>query len=184
MGRGEARGWAAPGLGVGPLTLGSAVCWPTACVRACVCVCARAHTCSVVSDCLLPHRLQPTRFLCVWDSPGKSTGVGGHSLLQGIFPTQGRNPGLLRLQAGSSLLSHQGSPGGILWQRPQGTEPKTKMNVTGGILVTCPAGGSQVWGPGGAALGGSTRLCSSWDSGGVSGSRCSALPSGGAMLFP
>ena len=29
------------------------------------------------------------------DSPGKNTGVGCHSLLQGIFPTQGSNPGLL-----------------------------------------------------------------------------------------
>ena len=27
--------------------------------------------------------------LCPWDSPGKKTGVGSHSLLQGIFPTQG-----------------------------------------------------------------------------------------------
>ena len=38
--------------------------------------------------------LKPTRLLCPWDSPGKSTGVGGHALLQGIFPTQRPNPGL------------------------------------------------------------------------------------------
>ena len=30
-----------------------------------------------------------------WDSPGQNTGVDGHSLLQGIFPTQGLNLGLL-----------------------------------------------------------------------------------------
>ena len=30
-----------------------------------------------------------------WDSPGKNTGTGCHALLQGIFPTQGWNPGLL-----------------------------------------------------------------------------------------
>ena len=30
----------------------------------------------------------------LWDSPGKSTGVGCHFLLQGIFPTQGSNLGL------------------------------------------------------------------------------------------
>ena len=30
-----------------------------------------------------------------WNSPGKDTGVGCHSLLQGIFLTQGLNPGLL-----------------------------------------------------------------------------------------
>ena len=33
-------------------------------------------------------------FLCPWDSLGKNTGVGYHFLLQGIFPTQGSNPGL------------------------------------------------------------------------------------------
>ena len=33
--------------------------------------------------------------LCPQDSPGKNTGVGSPSLLQGIFPTQGSNPGLL-----------------------------------------------------------------------------------------
>ena len=32
--------------------------------------------------------------LCPWNSPGKNTEVGCHSLLQGIFPTQGLNPGL------------------------------------------------------------------------------------------
>ena len=31
----------------------------------------------------------------LWDSPGKNTGVGCHALLQGIFLTQGSNPGLL-----------------------------------------------------------------------------------------
>ena len=37
----------------------------------------------------------PTRLLCPWDSPGKNIEVGSHSPLQGIFPTQGLNPGLL-----------------------------------------------------------------------------------------
>ena len=37
---------------------------------------------SVVSDSLWPHGLQPTRLLCPWDFPGKSTGVGCHCLLQ------------------------------------------------------------------------------------------------------
>ena len=44
---------------------------------------------------LRPHGLYPTRLLLPWDSPGKSTRVGCHCLLQGIFPTQGWNPGLL-----------------------------------------------------------------------------------------
>ena len=49
---------------------------------------------SVVPDSLRPHGLQPTRLLCSGDFPGKDTGVGCHSLLQGIFPTQGSNPGI------------------------------------------------------------------------------------------
>ena len=33
--------------------------------------------------------------LCPWNSPGKNSGVGSHSLLQGLFLIQGSNPGLL-----------------------------------------------------------------------------------------
>ena len=44
------------------------------------------------------------------DSPGKKTGVGGHTLLQGIFPTQGLNTGLLHCRWILYPLSHQGSP--------------------------------------------------------------------------
>ena len=44
---------------------------------------------SVVSDSLRPHGLHSP-----WNSPGKNTGVGRLPLLQGIFPTQGLNPGL------------------------------------------------------------------------------------------
>ena len=39
-------------------------------------------SCSVVSDSSKPHGLQPTRLLCPWDFPGKSTGVDCHCLLQ------------------------------------------------------------------------------------------------------
>ena len=42
-----------------------------------------------------PHGLSPAILLHPWDSPGKSTRVGCHSLLQGIFLTQGLNLGLL-----------------------------------------------------------------------------------------
>ena len=37
---------------------------------------------SVVSDSVRPHRQQPSRLHCPWDSPGKNTGVGCHFLLQ------------------------------------------------------------------------------------------------------
>ena len=44
------------------------------------------------------------------DSPGKNTGVGCHALLQGNFPTQGSNAGLLLCRQILYRLSHQGSP--------------------------------------------------------------------------
>ena len=74
----------------------------------CICV-----SCSVVSDSLRPHELQPTRLLCPWDFPGKNTRVGCHFLLQRIFPTQGLNLLLLILlhwQVGSLPLCHLGGP--------------------------------------------------------------------------
>ena len=67
--------------------------------------------CSVAQPCptLQPCGLWPTRLLCPWGFPGKSTGVGRHSFLQGIFPPgiKSRSPAL---QADSSPLSHLGSP--------------------------------------------------------------------------
>ena len=65
---------------------------------------------SVMSDSLRPHGLQPTRLLCPWAFPGKSSGVGYHFLLQGIFPTQGSNLSLLHCRQMLYPLSHQGSP--------------------------------------------------------------------------
>ena len=47
------------------------------------------------SDISQPQGLWPARLLCPWNSPGRSTGVGCCSLLQGIFLTQGLNPSLL-----------------------------------------------------------------------------------------
>ena len=64
---------------------------------------------SVVSDSLWPHGLQPTRLLCPWNSPGKNAGVGCHFFLQGIFPSQGSNPGLLHCRQTLYPLSHRGS---------------------------------------------------------------------------
>ena len=72
-------------------------------------------SCSVVSDSLRPHGLQPARLLCPWDSPDKNTGVGGHALLEGIFPTQGSNPGLPHCRQILDHLSHQGSPRILEW---------------------------------------------------------------------
>ena len=72
----------------------------------CKCMLSR----SVMSSSLWPHGLYPARFLHQWDSPGKNTGVGRHSLLQGIFSIQGSNPYLLHCRWILYHLSHQGSP--------------------------------------------------------------------------
>ena len=66
---------------------------------------------SIMSDSWWPYRLWPTRLLCPWNSPGKNTGAGSHSLLQGIFPTQGLNLGLLHGRWILYRLSHQNPPG-------------------------------------------------------------------------
>ena len=53
-----------------------------------------------------------SRLLSPWNFPGKRTGMGRHFLLQGIFPTQGSNLGLLYYRQTLYRLSHQGSPTG------------------------------------------------------------------------
>ena len=67
-------------------------------------------SCSVMSDSLRPHGLQPTRLLCPWNSPAKNTGAGCHALPQGIFWTQGLKLRLLYWQVETLPLSHPGSP--------------------------------------------------------------------------
>ena len=64
---------------------------------------------SVVSDSLRHGLYSP------WNSPGQNTGVGSLSLLQGIFPTQGLNPGIPHCRQILYQLSHEGSPRILEW---------------------------------------------------------------------
>ena len=66
-------------------------------------------SCSGMSDSAMPWTVA-ARLLCPWNSPGKNSGVGSHALLQGIFPNQGSNPGLLHWRWILYCLSPQGSP--------------------------------------------------------------------------
>ena len=50
-----------------------------------------------------------------WNSPGQNFGVGSFSLVQGIFPTQGSNPGLLHCRQILNQLNHRGSPRILEW---------------------------------------------------------------------
>ena len=68
-------------------------------------VLSESESCSVMSNSLLPHGLYSP-----WNSPGKNTGEGNLSLLEGIFPTQKSNPGLPHCRQILYQLSHKGSP--------------------------------------------------------------------------
>ena len=86
------------------------------------------------SDSLLPHGLYS-----LWNSPGQNTGVGGLSLLQGILPTQGLNPGLPHCRQILYQLSHKGSPRILEWVAyPFSSRSSRPRNWTG---VSCIAGG-------------------------------------------
>ena len=56
------------------------------------------------------HGLYPARLLCPWTSPGKNTGVGSHSPLQGIFSNSGIETRSPTLQADSLLSQPPGKP--------------------------------------------------------------------------
>ena len=89
---------------------------------------------SVVSDSLWPHGLYSP-----WNSPDQNTGVGSLSLLQGIFPTQGSNPGLLHYRQILYQLSHKGSPKILEWVAyPFSSRSSQPRNPT---RVSCIAGG-------------------------------------------
>ena len=64
-----------------------------------------SESCSIMSNSLWPHGLYSP-----WNSPSQNTGVGSHSLLQGILPIQESQPGLPYFMWILYHLSHQGSP--------------------------------------------------------------------------
>ena len=92
---------------------------------------------------LLPgksHGLCLTRLLQQWNFPGKSTGVGCHFLLQGIFPTQGLNLGLLHLQVDTLPSGPPGKPRSqvytpqlIMCLRPHQVYIKTSLPRSGSL---------------------------------------------------
>ena len=70
-------------------------------------LCLVAQSCPTLCD---PMDCSPPGSSVHGHSPGKNTGVGCHALLQGIFPTQGRNSGLPHCRLFLYHLSHQVSP--------------------------------------------------------------------------
>ena len=76
-----------------------------------VVLCLVAQLCLTLCD---PMDCSPPGSSVHGDSPGKNTGVGCHALLQGIFPIQGSNQGLLHGRQIPYQLSYQGSPSTII----------------------------------------------------------------------
>ena len=78
-----------------------------------VCICVPA-VCTVNevkgAQLTVSNSLRPRGLYSPWNSAGRNTGVVSLSLLQGIFPTQGLNPGLLHCRRIFYQLSHKESP--------------------------------------------------------------------------
>ena len=83
------------------------------CVRACAHICVCVCPLLVVSDSSKSHGLQPAWLFCPWSSPGKSSGMGCHSLIQRIQPTQGLTQ-VTALQADSLLSKPLRKPNSII----------------------------------------------------------------------
>ena len=78
-----------------------------------MCECVKVtQSCPTLCD---PKGYSPPGSSVHGDSPGKNTRVGCHALLQGIFPTQGSNPGLLHCRRILYGLSHQWNPRTLEW---------------------------------------------------------------------
>ena len=75
------------------------------------CVCVSECGCVLVTQsCLTLCDPMDCSLLYPGNSPSKNIGVSCHSLLKGIFPTQGSNLGLLHCRQILYRLSHQGRP--------------------------------------------------------------------------
>ena len=98
------------------------------------CLLFESESRSVVSDSL---------WLCglysPWNSPGQNRGVGSCSLFQGIFSTQGLNPGLLHCRWILYQLSHQGRPRIPKWVAYPFSRGASRLR--NGTRVSCIAGG-------------------------------------------
>ena len=82
--------------------------------------------------------LQPSELYSPWDSPGQYIAVGSLSLLQGIFLTQGSNPGLSHCRWILYQLNHKGSPGIREWVAyPFSSKSSQSRNQTSVSSIVC-----------------------------------------------
>ena len=97
--------------------------------------------------------MQPHGLYSPWNSPDQNTGMGSLSLLQGIFPTEGLNPGLLHCRWILYQLSYQGNSTvfkdlplkkkrknkqkNTQENKPNNTKKHHVKNHLGGMVCTC-----------------------------------------------
>ena len=107
------------------------------------------HLCLTVCN---PVNCSPPVF-CPWNFPGQNTGMGNHSLLQWVFPTQGSNPDLPHCRQILYHLSHRwgmlimGKARHAWWRRQWHSTPVLLPEKSHGwrSLVGCsPRGGLRV----------------------------------------
>ena len=90
---------------------------------------------------VLRDALSTARLLCLWDSPGKNTGVGCHFLFQGNFPTQELNPGLSHI-AGRCFILYSRYPlpylhhGTVVWF-PLGSQDQSPQPAQRSFFFAC-----------------------------------------------
>ena len=95
-----------------------------------------AQLCPTLCD---PMDCSPPGSSVLRDSPGKNTRLGCHALLQGIFPIQGFNPGLLHCRQILYHLSHHGSP--RILERVANSFSRGTSSPRNQTGVSCIAGG-------------------------------------------
>ena len=92
-------------------------------------------------------RLRPHGLYSPWNSPGQNTGVCSLSLLQGIFPTQRSNPGLLHCRWILYHLSHKESPRVLEWVAyPFSSASSQPRNRTWSPALQADSLPTELWG--------------------------------------
>ena len=99
-------------------------------------VCLVTQSCLTLCDTM---DCSPPNSLVHGDSPGKNSEVGCHALLQGVFPTQGSNPGLLHFRQILYHLSHQAIPWILEWIAYPFSRGSSRPRIP--TRVSCIAGG-------------------------------------------
>ena len=93
------------------------------------------QSCPTVCD---PMDSSPSGSSVLGDSAGKNTGVGCHSLLKGLFPTQGSNSGLPHCMRILYQLSYREALTDVSYYHLKGVEDSPSRSAAAKSLQSCP----------------------------------------------